>query len=226
MATGWIEAFLTKDRTTETVIKCLRTVFTRFGIPKLLVSDNALEFTSADLVTWLNNQGTEKRESPPYFPKANGLAERSVQIVKKALLAWVEIKTHQDFSAFLQRVLFHHRLSSHSRGRSPAELVFNRKIRIPIVTPFHQGQSVVYKPTVNSETSKAVYLMTKGNNTSWILKDDNLTLASNNQIAPLESAEDDTQLDTEKPGDYQEKETSIRQGSRLKKKTVRFGFDN
>ena len=212
-ATGWIEAFLTKERSTNTVIKCLRTVFTRFGIPKLLVSDNALEFTSDELVLWLNNQGTEKRESPPYFPRANGTAERSVQIVKRALMAWTEIKTHQDFSAFLQRVLFHHRISSHSRGASPAELVFNRKIRIPIVTQFHQGQTITYKPTLKSETSQATYLMTKGSNTSWILKDDNLTLASNNQIAPFETQGDDL--------------IPIRQrSSRLKQKTIRLGIDD
>ena len=76
---GWIEAFRS-----ENVIKCLRTVFTRFGIPKILVSDNACEFTSTQLNEWIRWQGATKMESPAYFPRANGLAERAVQIQKSA----------------------------------------------------------------------------------------------------------------------------------------------
>ena len=35
----WIEVFPTRDRSSQTVVKCLRTIFTRFGVPELLVSD-------------------------------------------------------------------------------------------------------------------------------------------------------------------------------------------
>ena len=38
---GWIEAFKCKDRSTKSVITCLEVVFTRFGSPETLVSDNA-----------------------------------------------------------------------------------------------------------------------------------------------------------------------------------------
>ena len=40
-ATGWIEAFPIRDRSSASVIKCLHTVFTRFGVAEILVSDNA-----------------------------------------------------------------------------------------------------------------------------------------------------------------------------------------
>lgn len=228
--TGWIEAFQTHNRSTVTVINCLRTVFTRFGIPKLLVSDNAPEFISDDLLTWLSNQGTDKRESPPYFPKSNGLAERSVQTVKKAMMAWTIHKTHQNFSSFLQRILFHHRISSSSKGKSPAELVFNRKLRIPIVTQFNQGQTISYNPK-NQETTKATYLMTKGANTSWILHKDNLTLASNNQIAPLEEEEEENgrsesdETDSNDNNTALERNDGIRRSSRSRQGTIRYGID-
>ena len=45
--------------------------------------------------------------------------------------------------------------------------------------------------------------MTKENDTSQIHKGDNQTLTSNNQIAPLEIAEDDTQNNENHGGDYQ-----------------------
>ena len=66
---GWIEAFPCRDRSSNSVIKCLRTVFTRFGIPQVVVSDNAREFTSDDLNMWLTAQGCRKLESPPTSPE-------------------------------------------------------------------------------------------------------------------------------------------------------------
>ncbi|MEE4247241.1 MAG: transposase family protein, partial [Kangiellaceae bacterium] len=104
-ATGWIEAFPTRDRTSASVIKCLRAVFSRFGMPKLLVSDNAPEFTSPALNQWVEAQGVKKMETPPYFFRSNGAAERAVRTVKQGLAAWSAERTHLDFNAYLQKVL-------------------------------------------------------------------------------------------------------------------------
>lgn len=182
-STGWIEAYPTKDRESSTVIRCLRTVFTRFGIPHVLVSDNATEFISNELNQWLSNQGIRKLESPIYFPRSNGIAERAVQTIKSGLKAWSENQTHQEFNAFLQKILFHHRISSFSRGQSPAELVFGRKIRIPVVAPYEQGEKIWFKAHNKANPQNSTYLMTRGRNTSWILNNDKLIMASNNQLA-------------------------------------------
>ena len=180
---GWMEAFPTKDRTSGTVIKCLRAVFTRFGIPVVLVSDNAKEFVSQELNLWLERQGVSKMESPPYFPQANGIAERAVRTVKDALGTWKESVYHKDFNTFLQRILFNHRVSSHSRGKSPAEVVFGRQLRVPVVSQFQQGERVLYRPSKDSSPRAAVFLMAKGRNTSWLLDRSKLRLASNNQVS-------------------------------------------
>jgi hypothetical protein len=192
-ATGWIEAFPMKDRSSKSVIHCLRTVFTRFGVAETLVSDNAQEFISDEVNEWLKIQGTNKMESPPYFSRANGSAERAVQTIKAALQAWKESTVHVDFVAYLQKLLLHHRVSTCSRGKSPAELVFGRKLRIPIMSNHQQGDEIWYKPMNKSPTIRSTYVMTKGKNTSWILNDQRLTLVSNNQIAsaPLPLTEDE-----------------------------------
>ena len=82
---GWVEAFESSTRTSEVVIKFLRAIFSRFGIPQCLVSDNAPEFVLVELTEWLRRQGIRKIESPPYNPSSNGLAERGVRIVKDAM---------------------------------------------------------------------------------------------------------------------------------------------
>ena len=45
---GWIEAFPAGNRTSQTVKVQLSQIFARFGIPKILVSDNGPEFVSSD----------------------------------------------------------------------------------------------------------------------------------------------------------------------------------
>ena len=177
---GWIEAFLVRDRTSNSGIKCLRTVFTRFGVPEVLVTDNAPEFAS-DTNNCLMLQGTRKMGSPPYHHKANGLAERAVQTVKTALRSWKLSSVHMDFCKRCSCI----RVSSRSRGKSPAEIVFGRRLRVPVVSNHQQGDDVWYTPKKDGPTRHATYVMTRGQNTSWILKDNNLTLTSNNKIAPV-----------------------------------------
>ena len=48
---GWLEAFPCTDRSTRNVVRCIRTIFSRFGIPYTVVSDKGKEFVSKDLKT-------------------------------------------------------------------------------------------------------------------------------------------------------------------------------
>ena len=45
---GWIEAFPAGNRTSQTVKVHLSQIFARFGIPRILVSDNGPEFVSSN----------------------------------------------------------------------------------------------------------------------------------------------------------------------------------
>jgi len=121
-------------------------------------------------------------ESPPYWPRANGVAERAVRTVKEGLRAWKYGCSHIEFTEYLKKLLFHHRVTSCVRGKSPAQWMLGRSPRVPIVSLFSTGEDILYKPH-NKSLLPAKYLMAKGRNTSFILRDDILVLASNNQIA-------------------------------------------
>ena len=82
---GWIKAFICGNQPTEKVIQRLSAIFGRVGVPHTLVSDNAKDFINDKVVTLLQALGCTKSESPIYNPKSNGLAERAVQTVKKAM---------------------------------------------------------------------------------------------------------------------------------------------
>ena len=103
----WIEAFSCPDRSTPSVIKCLRTVFSRFGVPFTQISDNAKEFVCNDLKDWLSTQGCKKVDTPLYSPRSNVLAERAVQTLKKSLNFYNK-SLRCSIDTNIKKVLFSH----------------------------------------------------------------------------------------------------------------------
>ena len=132
---GCMEAFPAGNRTSQTVKVYLSQMFARFGIPRTLVSDNGPDFVSSVLKQWCESLGIKKMESLIYHPRANGIAERAVQTVKRATQAWSP-NLNVSFGAFLQRAMMTYRNTSKTRGKTPVELLLGRKIRLPAVTDF------------------------------------------------------------------------------------------
>ena len=184
---GWIETFPAGNRTSQTVKVYLSQIFARFGTPRTLVSDNGPNFLSCDIKQWCESLGIKKMESPIYHPRANGIAERAVQTVKRAIQAWSP-NLNVSFGAFLQRALMTHWNTSKTRGKTPVEMLLGRKIRLPAVTDFDLCERVLLKPTNSSPTVPATFIIRKGMNTSFIQPENSnkTVLVSDNQIARLE----------------------------------------
>ena len=72
----WIEIFPTNSCTTATVIDHLHTVFSQFGIPETILSDNGSCFVSEEFASFLVGNGIKHITSAPYHPASNGLAKR------------------------------------------------------------------------------------------------------------------------------------------------------
>jgi len=77
--------FITKDMTSKIIIKKYRYIFSTFGIPKNLESDNGRPFISYEFTTFLKINGVKHQTTMPFHPATNGLAERFVQTLKVAL---------------------------------------------------------------------------------------------------------------------------------------------
>ena len=128
----WIEVSSMKSITSEKTIAVLRHVFTSFGIPEEIVSDNGPQFSSAEFSSFCCSNGIKHTLVPPYHPASNGAAERSVQILKKALLKHVFSEDSQNLSLQhrLDNFLLMYRTTPHSvTGHSPDELFLKRKLR-------------------------------------------------------------------------------------------------
>ena len=130
----WIEAVCTSSTSSTVVIEELRTVFSSFGLPETIVTDNGPGFTSGEFKEFLRGNGVRHITSAPYHPASNGLAERAVQIVKKGLKKVNEGSVKKR----LARILFSYRTTPQlTIGLSPAEMLLGRKprTRLDLIKP-------------------------------------------------------------------------------------------
>ena len=70
------------SRTTEII----RRVFSVFGLPEQLVSDNRQQFVSSEFAHFMKENGVKHLLSAPYHPAINGIVERMVEMFKKAMM--------------------------------------------------------------------------------------------------------------------------------------------
>lgn len=125
----WIEAIKMSTTTTQSVIKVLRDMWSRFGLPKQLVSDNGPPFFSSEFKEFLNNNGIDHIFSAPYHPASNGAAENAVKICKRTIKKAFKAKV--DIHAALCRFLLAYRNTPHyTTGESPAKMLLGRSLRM------------------------------------------------------------------------------------------------
>ncbi|KAL5475687.1 hypothetical protein EMCRGX_G006136 [Ephydatia muelleri] len=124
----WLEIKPQTSTTSAITIKSLREMFSRFGLPKMIVSDNGPQFSSQEFREFCESNNVIHVRTTPYHPKSNGLAERAVRTFKERYKAARANKTDADLA--LQRFLISYRNTPQkSTGRAPAEILLGRKLR-------------------------------------------------------------------------------------------------
>lgn len=113
-----------RSTTSRAIITHLKVIFARFGIPKLLKSDNGPQFDSEEFRQFSKNWGFQHVTSSPHAHWSNGMAEAGVKIVKNII-----IKSDDPILGLMA-----YRSTPTETGHSPAQLLFGRRIRtmIPI----------------------------------------------------------------------------------------------
>lgn len=124
-----------RSTSANTVIPVMDKVFSMFGIPRVVKTDNGPPFTSDQFSQFADHLGFHHRRITPLWPQANAIAERFMRTLGKAVrvaetqgLPW-----KQQLNIFLRE----YRATPHSTTESsPAELLFQRKVytKIPSFT--------------------------------------------------------------------------------------------
>lgn len=135
--------------TTLHVVKELKTMFARFGIPDVLISDSGPQFASQDFADFATRLGFCHVTSSPHYLQANKEVERAVQTAKSILR-----QEDADLALMIYRAT-----PVASTGYSPAQLLMGRQIRttLPVLTRNLQPRWPIHNVVqMNDDHSKSL----------------------------------------------------------------------
>ena len=127
----WPEIATAGTVTSRSIINVLEDLFTRWGLVKIIQTDNGPQFTSHEFSEFLKLHGIEHRRSARYAPESQGGVERFNRVIKEGL------KTHlaegKTFDQAIQSILRNYRATKHAlTNMTPAELMIGRNICLPL----------------------------------------------------------------------------------------------
>jgi transposase InsO family protein len=131
--TKWVEAKALYSANEQSVVDFLfEEIFTRFGVPREIVTDQGTQFTS-NLVKALTEQYKIKhRKSSPYHPQANGQVESTNKVIEAILTKTIQLH-HKDWADRLPEALWAYRTAwRNTTGHTPYELVYGKQVLLPI----------------------------------------------------------------------------------------------
>ncbi|XP_061722555.1 uncharacterized protein K02A2.6-like isoform X1 [Cydia pomonella] len=125
----WIEVSCMTRTTADCVISKLLESWSRWGIPKQIVSDNGPPFSSKQFNDFLEKNCVRHIYSAPYHAASNGAAEAAVKLIKKVIKKAKHEGVNID-KAILNFLLHYHNTPHCTTGETPARLLQGRDLRI------------------------------------------------------------------------------------------------
>ena len=127
----------------STILK-LERIFATHGIPKVLKSDNGPPFQSHEFRLYLKELGIKHKPSSPLWPQGNGQAENFMKPLVKAVKS--AHHENKDWKREMFKFLLNYRATPHTTtGKSPAELLYNRKIQTKLPQVTVENESLLHQ---------------------------------------------------------------------------------
>ena len=129
----WVEAIPTRTNDAKVVAQFLFShIFSRFGTPRALITDNGTHFCNKVIDKVLKKYGVRHRTSLAYHPQSNGQAEVSNQEIKSILEKTVN-NSRKDWSKKIEDALWAYRTTFKTpMGMSPFRLVYGKACHLPV----------------------------------------------------------------------------------------------
>ena len=174
----WIEVKIVSSTNAEHTIYPLLSIFSVFGIPEEIVSDNGPPFNGEKFKRFCNANNIKHTLTPPLHPRSNGAVERQVSTIKTSIAKSCD--GSQDSITGLQlkidNILLKHRVTPNSvTGKSPSEYLLKQipRTKLDFVKP-RERKDKVKTDMVRGERREFVegeevtILNKRNNNKVWI----------------------------------------------------------
>ncbi|GFT10867.1 uncharacterized protein K02A2.6 [Nephila pilipes] len=115
----WIEMAELANKCADEVITKLKTVFSRFGVPNTVISDN-IPFNNYK--NFSNEWDFNYAFISPHYSPSNGMVERAVGIAKSIMR-----KAREDKRDYLVGLMDYRNTPISGLDLSPAQMMFNRR---------------------------------------------------------------------------------------------------
>jgi len=126
---------LPKPCPSSVVVEVTKSIFSEFGIPERVVSDNGPHYASASYKEFTTTWGISHITSSPRYPRSNGLVERQIRTVKNIFK-----KAKQSGQDMMLALLCLRSTPLDHKLGSPAELLYGHKIRSPLLTRINNNR--------------------------------------------------------------------------------------
>ena len=128
----WPEAQALANNDARVVVKFLKKLFSRFGIPRALISDRGTHFCNALLEKTLKRYGVPHRLATPYHPQTSGQVEVTNRGLKRILERTVG-QNRRDWASKLDDALWAFRTAHKTpTGFTPFKLVYGKNCHLPV----------------------------------------------------------------------------------------------
>jgi len=126
----WVEAQALPNNDARVVVKFLKRLFSRFGTPRIIISDRGTHFCNSQLERVLKRYGVHHRLATPYHPQTSGQVEVTNREPKRILAKSVE-HGKRDWSERLDDTLWAHRTAYKTPIRTtPYNLVYGKSCHL------------------------------------------------------------------------------------------------
>ena len=150
--TKWVEAeplATIKEKDVKRFV--WQNVVTRFGVPKILISDNGTQFDGRLFRGFCEDLKIEFYNSTPAYPQSNGQAEASNKTILDGLKKRLE-KAKGKWAEELPSVLWAYRTTPRrSTGETPFALAYGMEAVIPLEVGMPTLRSESFEPELNAE---------------------------------------------------------------------------
>nr|CAN67553.1 hypothetical protein VITISV_028114 [Vitis vinifera] len=129
----WVKAIPCKHNDHRVVLKFLKeNIFSRFGVPKAIISDGGTHFFNKSFETLLAKYGVKHKVATPYHPQTSGQVELANQDIKNILMKMVNT-SRRDWSVKIHDSLWAYRIAYKTiLGMSPYSLVYGKACHLPL----------------------------------------------------------------------------------------------